>query len=84
MKKRQKNPRIAVIGAGPAGIALQPKPANFTDPAFWQSRDRAQIIKVITQGGAAVGKSPLMAPFGGQFNEDQIAGLADYVMSFAP
>lgn len=71
-------------GAGPAGMALNPKPANFTDPAFWETRDRAHIIKVITEGGPAVGKSPLMAPFGGQFNEAQIAGLADYVMGFAP
>ena len=71
-------------GAGPAGVVLQPKPANFTDPAFWEGRDRARIIKVITEGGPAVGKSPLMAPFGGQFNEAQIAGLADYVMGFRP
>ena len=71
-------------GKGPAGMVLQPKPANFTDAEFWASRDRAHIIKAITEGGPAVGKSPLMAPFGAQFNEAQIEGLADYVMGFKP
>ncbi|MDD9944404.1 MAG: cytochrome c [Myxococcales bacterium] len=71
-------------GMGPAAAALNPKPASFRDPAFWQTRDRAHLIKVITKGGPAVGKSPLMAPFGGQFSAAQIEGLADYIMSFKP
>ena len=71
-------------GKGPAGMALKPSPGDFTDPAFWQTRNRAHIMKSIKLGGPAVGKSPLMAPFGGQFNDDQIGQLADYVMSFRP
>lgn len=71
-------------GAGPAGLVLQPKPANFTDGAFWASRNRALIVKAISEGGPAVGKSPLMAPFGAQFSPEQIGALADYVMGFAP
>lgn len=67
-------------GKGAAAVALTPKPANFTDPEFWQTRDKAHIEKVITLGGAAVGKSPLMAPFGSRFSAAEISALADYLM----
>lgn len=49
-------------GDGPAAAALNPKPANFSDPAFWASRDDAKVKKAIKEGGAAVGKSPSMPP----------------------
>lgn len=69
-------------GNGPAGMALTPRPANFGDPAFWAGKDKAYIAKVIKEGGAAVGKSPLMVAWGGQFNDQQIDALADIVMGF--
>lgn len=71
-------------GNGPAGAALTPKPANFTDPQFWVGKNKAAIEKAIKLGGPAVGKSPLMAPFGGQFSDAQIGELADFVMSLKP
>jgi mono/diheme cytochrome c family protein len=47
-------------GDGPASGGLDPKPANFHDPA-WQGRvDDAHIEQVIQFGGAAVGKSAAM------------------------
>ena len=49
-------------GDGPAGAALNPKPANFSDPSFHSSRTDDQLAKVILEGGAAVGKSPVMPP----------------------
>lgn len=69
-------------GNGAAAVALNPKPANFSDPAFWQTRNKAHIEKVIREGGPAVGKSPLMAPFGGRFSAQEISALADYLMTF--
>ena len=72
-------------GDGVAGAALDPKPTSFTDAAFWtEERDDAYLAKVITEGGASVGKSPLMAPFGGQFDEAQVAALVEHVKSFKP
>lgn len=71
-------------GNGPAAAALNPKPAAFGDPKFWESRDRAHIVKVITEGGAAVGKSPVMVGYGAQYNPEQIGQLADLVMSYKP
>lgn len=69
-------------GNGPAAVALNPKPANFADPAFWSTRSKTHIEKVIREGGPAVGKSPLMAPFGGRFSPPEISALADYLATF--
>lgn len=71
-------------GDGPAGAALDPPPANFTDPAFWAERDRERIVTAITNGAAAVGGSNLMVAFGSLYSDEQLQQLTDYVMSFAP
>ena len=71
-------------GTGPAGAALDPHPANFTDPAFWATRDMDRIRNVITNGAASVGGSPLMVSWSASFTADQIAQLADYVAHFRP
>ena len=71
-------------GDGPAGVALDPPPASFTDASFWAERDRDRIITVIRDGAAAVGGSALMAPWGALYDEEQLGQMADYVMSFAP
>jgi len=71
-------------GTGPAGAALTPPPANFTDPAFWATRDRARIVTVIREGAPAVGGSPLMVGWSASFTPEQIEQLADHVMSLRP
>ena len=49
-------------GDGPGSVALNPKPRNYTDAAWQTSVTDDYIAKVIVEGGAANGKSPLMAP----------------------
>jgi mono/diheme cytochrome c family protein len=49
-------------GDGPAGVALNPKPRDFADPAWQKSVTDEHIEKIIVGGGPAVGKSPLMPP----------------------
>jgi mono/diheme cytochrome c family protein len=49
-------------GDGVGAAALNPKPRNYTDVAWQASVTDDQIAKTIVEGGAAVGKSPLMAP----------------------
>jgi caa(3)-type oxidase subunit IV len=71
-------------GAGPAGGALNPPPANFTDATFWATRDGQRIFDVIKNGAASVGGSPLMVAWGNSFSDDEIGALRDYVMSFRP
>ncbi len=69
-------------GNGPVGAALNPKPANFADPAFWDARDDATVHKAIKEGGAAVGKSPMMAPWGSTYDDAQIDAIVAYLHHF--
>jgi cytochrome c553 len=47
-------------GDGPAAASLNPKPRNYTDPAWQASVTDEQIKNTIVLGGAGVGKSPMM------------------------
>jgi len=47
-------------GDGAAAAALNPKPRDYTDAAWQKATSDEQIKATIAQGGAAVGKSPLM------------------------
>jgi mono/diheme cytochrome c family protein len=58
-------------GDGVAAAALDPKPANFSDAAFWDAtRTDDHLKKVIREGGTSVGKSPMMAPWGAVLDTD--------------
>jgi mono/diheme cytochrome c family protein len=48
------------MGDGVAAANLNPKPRNYTDPAWQASVTDDQIRQTILQGGQAVGKSPMM------------------------
>ncbi len=67
---------------GPAGAALNPKPRNFTDKAWQAKVDDARIAKVIKEGGASVGLSANMAPWGGALKDEEIKDLVKYVRHF--
>ncbi len=45
--------------------------------------DDAYLTKVIKEGGAAVGKSPLMAPWGGTLSDAQLADVIAFIRSLA-
>ncbi len=66
-------------GDGVAAASLDPKPANFTDPAFWKANPDSVLFKAIKDGGASVGKSPMMVAWGGTYNDDQIHALLKYI-----
>ena len=66
-------------GNGPASAALNPKPANFSTAAFWEGKTDAELLKAIREGGASVGKSPLMPAWGGLYNEAQAKALLEYL-----
>ena len=69
----------AGLGDGPAAAALNPKPASFADAAFWETRTNESLHAIIKSGGAANGKSPLMAPYGGMYNDEQIDQIVGYI-----
>lgn len=72
----------AGAGDGPGAAALNPKPANFGEAAFWSTRTDAELIKVIREGGASVGKSPLMPAWGALYDEAKAKALLDYIKTF--
>jgi cytochrome c553 len=69
-------------GDGVAGAALDPKAADFTTPGFFDSRDEDHLKKVVKEGGAAVGKSPLMAAWGAVLSDEQVAKVVAHILTF--
>ncbi len=67
---------------GPSALALNPKPRKFTDAKWQDSVDDAHIAKVIKEGGAAVGLSPTMAPWGSVLNDQELQEMVAHVRSF--
>jgi mono/diheme cytochrome c family protein len=49
-------------GDGPGSAALNPKPRNYTLADWQKSVTDEHLAKIILEGGAAVGLSPLMPP----------------------
>lgn len=70
-------------GDGAAAAALTPKPANFTDAAHTATVTDEYIYNMIKEGGAANGKSPLMAGWKAALNDAQLMDVAAYVRSLS-
>ncbi len=70
-------------GDGLAGMALNPRPRDWTDAKWQASVDDANLLKVIRDGGPAVGLSPNMAanPLYGK-NPAVLKALVEMVRSF--
>lgn len=69
-------------GDGAAAAALNPKPADHTDPAKMCDLADDALFKIVKEGGVAVGKSPLMPAWGAQLKtDDEVWNLARFVRS---
>jgi len=66
-------------GDGVAAAALDPKPRDLSDPAYVSTLSNEHLYKVISEGGASVGLSPLMAAWGGVLSEQQIWDVIAYI-----
>ncbi len=69
--------------AGPGAAGLDPQPAEHCDGNYMNPLSDDHLFKVIKEGGPAVGKSPLMAPWGGTLTDDQIRDVIAFVRSIA-
>ena len=58
-------------GDGPAAAALNPKPADFTKPSFWQNNAGEKISKTLKNGKG------MMPAF--NLKDDEIKALIDYM-----
>ena len=70
-------------GDGPMAVTLDPRPARHSDAEYMAGVSDADLFRVIQEGGAAMGKSPLMAAWGGTLSEDQIRGLVAFIRTLA-
>lgn len=70
-------------GEGPAAAGLNPKPRRHDDGAYMNELSNEHLFTVTKEGGPAVGKSPLMAPWGGTLSDDQIWDVVAFVRSLA-
>jgi len=70
-------------GDGSTAAALNPKPRNHTDGQYMNTLTDDYLFKVIKEGGASVGKSPLMPAWGAQINDDDIHSVVAYLRTLA-
>jgi mono/diheme cytochrome c family protein len=70
-------------GDGPLSATLDPKPAKHCDGNLMNKETDEFLFKVVKEGGASVGKSPLMAPWGGTLTDAQIHDVVAFVRSLA-
>lgn len=70
-------------GDGPAAQGLDPRPARHGDGSYMNGLSDDYLFEVIAKGGAAVGKSPLMAPWGGTLDDAQIRDVIAFIRTLA-
>ena len=70
-------------GDGAAASALPAKPANLSDGTVMNQLPDKFLVEIISKGGGAVGKSPLMPALGSQFSEKQLRDIIAYIRSLA-
>lgn len=71
------------IGDGAAAAGLKPKPRNFMDAAYMEKRPIDSLRIVISEGGQAVGLSPVMVGWKSSLNPAQIESVLQYVLSLS-
>lgn len=60
-------------GDGPAAVAFNPRPADFTNPELFKARTDADLAKAIAEGVRG------MPPFGAQLPPEMVSELVKYV-----
>ena len=70
-------------GDGLAAASLNPKPRNFADGNYMNTRTDAQVMNVIKNGSAAEKLSPLMVGYGSMLNDQEIKDIVAFIRSLA-
>lgn len=70
-------------GDGPMGAALNPKLKDLSDKTFNGSLKDDYLVKIIKEGGAAVGKSPMMPKMGGALKDAELQDVIAFLRSLA-
>jgi mono/diheme cytochrome c family protein len=67
----------------PIAAALTPKPARHNDGAYMNGLSDEHLFRMIKNGGAAEGKSPLMAAWGDSLMDAQIRDVIAFIRTLA-
>ena len=67
------------LGDGVAAAALDPKPRDLSSAAILETYTDEYLVNVITNGGAAVGKSPMMTAWGGIISPGDIDNVVAHI-----
>ena len=70
-------------GDGSLSANLDPKPRNHTDGAYMNTLTDAHLLKVVGEGGAAAGLSPIMPAWKDILAAQQIQDVVAFVRSLA-
>lgn len=70
-------------GDGPTAAVLTPKPRNHTDGEYMNVLKDDYLFKIIKDGGASVGKAPLMPAWGAQIKDPDIWNVIAYIRTLA-
>ncbi len=68
-------------GDGFNAFNLDPHPRDLSDPAFQKSKTDADLFDAVRRGGAGVGLTPLMPPWGHTLSDRQIDDVILYLRS---
>jgi mono/diheme cytochrome c family protein len=66
-------------GDGPAAASFQPKPRSLSDAKYVSTLSDEHMFKTISEGGAAIGKAPLMPSFKSVLSEADIWNVIAYL-----
>ncbi len=70
-------------GDGFNAFNLDPHPRDLSDPAFQKKKTDADLTDAIQRGGAGVGLSSMMPPWGRTLSKEQVEQVVLYVRSLA-
>ncbi|MBW7997344.1 MAG: cytochrome c [Candidatus Glassbacteria bacterium] len=56
-------------------FGLDPNPADFTAPDFFQNRSETDLLTVVSKGSKSLGKSNLCPPWEGTLNGEEIFSI---------
>jgi len=70
-------------GDGPASESLNPKPHDWTDKQHVKSHTNKYFFQMIKAGGAALGMSPLMPPWGNVMSDQEIQNVIAYIRTLS-
>jgi mono/diheme cytochrome c family protein len=69
-------------GDGFNAFNLDPRPRDLSDPVFQTKKSDAELLDAIRRGGAGVGLTPLMPPWGHTLSPREIDDVLLYVRTF--